>query len=77
MIASIIVGGLYSVLVGVLPCASPKPGLAFVIQFPSLKNVEGDAVAATSKRFRARADAERDLEWLSKIWLVNSGESPG
>lgn len=45
--ASVIVG----VLVDVIACSDPKPGLAFVILFSSLVNVEGDAVpAATSGR---------------------------
>lgn len=47
-------------LIGVLSCASPKPGLTFVSKFPSLKNIEGGAVAAASKkRFRARGREDR------------------
>lgn len=42
--ASVIVGVLRDVLVDVIACSDSKPGLAFVMLFSSLVNVEGDAV---------------------------------
>lgn len=85
VMASVIVGVLRDgvevgdcVLLGMIAFFGPKPGLAFVIQFPSPKILEGDTVpAAASKSDFESADAERDLEGLSKIWLVNSRESTG
>ena len=78
VMASVIVEVVECVLVGMIAFFGPKPRLAFVIQCPSLKLLEGDTVpAAASKSDFESANAERDLVELSKIRLVNSRESPG
>lgn len=71
--------GVLQLVVGKPAISTLKPpapcGGIFVIQFPSLVNAEGATLpAAASASDLEHADAERDLESLSKFWLVNSGE---